>query len=224
MHSTEVAAYGLPSRWEPLDKTAPWKGGTYTGRVSLQKYTDTLLANGFEGLTSYLYHNYSAVDNRASSPNFVNTSYSEMLKTYRAHWNHWLGKFKSSSQFDYQIPVAMGWDNRPNGGTWYNPVTGKPTEPKKDFGHGGKQGFKTALQEAKSISNKSKKNITICCWNEYTEGNYIEPTIGSGYAFVEAIKEVFGTQPLVPIKNPPRNTYPASSESLPTRPTRTAIK
>jgi hypothetical protein len=31
----------------------------------------------------------------------------------------------------------------------------------------------------------------ICCWNEYLEGNYIEPTEGHGFRYLEAIKEVF---------------------------------
>ncbi|WP_373398099.1 hypothetical protein V8V91_27155 [Algoriphagus halophilus] len=32
----------------------------------------------------------------------------------------------------------------------------------------------------------------ICCWNEYLEGNYIEPTEGHGFDYLESIQEVFG--------------------------------
>lgn len=31
----------------------------------------------------------------------------------------------------------------------------------------------------------------VCCWNEYTEGNHIEPSVEMGYSYVNAIKEVF---------------------------------
>jgi len=70
-----------------------------------------------------------------------------------------------------------------------------------------------------------KRNITLCCWNEYTEGNYIEPTVGTGYMFVEAIKEVFGPQPKI-ILNPldgiiqPIGPRPRTPIPLPTTPIR----
>ena len=220
MHVNEVEKYGLPTKWVPNDPAKLWLGGSYTNKISMQKYADSLIAKGFEGMTSYIYHSYSAVDNDLNSQNLFNKNFEQMSITYRAHWDRWVDQFKVTPSFDYQIPVAMGWDNRPNGGTWYNPGSGKPTERDKDFGHGSKASYKALLTGAKAKSDMMKRNITLCCWNEYTEGNYIEPTVGTGYMFVEAIKEVFGRVDLtLPVEiidpNRPRR------RPLPTQPTPT---
>jgi hypothetical protein len=34
----------------------------------------------------------------------------------------------------------------------------------------------------------------ICCWNEFGEGSYIEPTQKNGFSYLEKIKKVFGPQ------------------------------
>lgn len=117
-----------------------------------------------------------------------------MRKTYRGHWEKWSEQFKNDSNFEYHVPVAMGWDMRPAGGTWPQP-SGFPSEPIKDKVHSSKATFKSKLEEAKKTSDKYASNngntIMICCWNEYLEGNHIEPTEGHGFGYLEAIKEVF---------------------------------
>ncbi len=37
-------------------------------------------------------------------------------------------------------------------------------------------------------------HITLTTWNEWTEGNFMEPTVEDGFSYLEAIREVFGTQ------------------------------
>jgi hypothetical protein len=215
MHVDQVQNYGLPTKWVPHDPAKLWQGGSYTNKISMQKYADSLILKGFEGMTTYVYHTFTSDDNTPQSPKLENRSFDDMSNTYRAHWDRWVNQFKVTPNFDYQIPVAMGWDNRPNGGTWYNP-NGVPSEPEKDFGHGSKVSYKTLLTEAKVKSNFMKKNITLCCWNEYTEGNYIEPTVGTGHMFVEAIKEVFGPQIKVPVN--PGSTTPIVDPGGPVSP------
>ena len=34
--------------------------------------------------------------------------------------------------------------------------------------------------------------IQIPCWNEWTEGSYLEPDTRYGYGFLQAVKNVFG--------------------------------
>jgi len=34
--------------------------------------------------------------------------------------------------------------------------------------------------------------VTINCWNEWTEGSYLEPDAEHGMAYLEAVRAVFG--------------------------------
>lgn len=179
--------YALPTKWQASNPREPWKGGQYISKQLLQDYNPRLKSMGFEGNTTYVYHTFESQHNR---------SYADMRETYRRHWAKWSEMFKDDPNFEYQVPVAMGWDMRPMGGTWPQP-SGFPSEPDKDRVHSNKSTFKAKLQEAQKHSAKYKSTngntIMICCWNEYLEGNYIEPTEGHGFDYLEAILEVFGT-------------------------------
>jgi hypothetical protein len=189
--------YGMPTRWRANSSKEPWKGGRYTDRLLFQDYVPRLKGMGFEGLTAYVYHNFFERDNK---------SYADMRKTYEGHWNRWSEYYKNDPGFEYQVPVAMGWDMRPAGGTWPQP-TGFPSEPAKDRVHSNKSTFKAKLEDARKVSEKYKSSngntIMVCCWNEYLEGNYIEPTEGHGFAYLEAIKEVFMDRNTGFIPSPP---------------------
>lgn len=178
--------YGLPTQWKPKNPNRPWEGGEYQKRQLLQEYVPRLKSMGFEGMTGYVYHNFMEKDNR---------SYADMRETYRGHWKRWSDQFAADPNFEYQVPVAMGWDMRPAGGTWPQ-QTGFPSEPYKDKVHSTKETFTAKLKEAQQVSRKYRPSngntVMICCWNEYLEGNYIEPTEGHGFSYLEAIKEVFG--------------------------------
>lgn len=177
--------YGLPTVWKANNTKRPWEGGEYQKRQLLQEYVPRLKSMGFEGMTGYVYHNFMEKDNR---------SYADMRETYRGHWNRWSEQFASDPNFEYQVPVAMGWDMRPAGGTWPQP-SGFPSEPYKDLVHSTKSTFAAKLKEAQQVSRKHRptngNTVMICCWNEYLEGNHIEPTEGHGFSYLEAIKEVF---------------------------------
>ncbi|SFO44102.1 Glycosyltransferase WbsX [Algoriphagus ornithinivorans] len=179
-------AYGLPTKWQANNSNRPWEGGRYVNRLLLQEYVPRLKTMGFEGMTGYVYHNFFEKDNR---------SYADMRETYRGHWTMWSEQFKEDPNFEYQVPVAMGWDMRPAGGTWPQQA-GFPSEPYKDNVHSTKSTFQAKLKEAQEVSlkyrNTKGNTIMICCWNEYLEGNHIEPTVGHGYDYLEAIREVFG--------------------------------
>lgn len=178
--------YGLPTAWKPNNPQRPWEGGQYLKRQLLQEYVPRLKKMGFEGMTTYVYHNFMNRDNR---------SYADMRETYRSHWDMWSEKFKGDRNFEYQVPVAMGWDMRPAGGTWPQ-QTGFPSEPYKDKVHSDKASFRGMLRDAQQVSRKYRPSngntVMVCCWNEYLEGNYIEPTEGHGFDYLEAIQEVFG--------------------------------
>jgi hypothetical protein len=177
-------AYGMPTTWKAKDNRRPWLGGEYGNRMLMQEYVPRLKGLGFEGMTGYVYHTYRDGDNK---------SYDDMRNTYRGHWKEWSEYFRSDTDFEYQVPVAMGWDRRPAGGTWPQP-SGFPSEPDKDNVRSTKATFKEKLAEAKRVSESNRPSngntIMICCWNEYLEGNHIEPTEGHGFGYLEAIKEI----------------------------------
>src|SRR5690606_13982583 len=105
--------------------------------------------------------------------------YERQMKIYEKHWNRWLEKFKNVSNFEFQVPVCQGWDNRPIGGSYRN-LSGKPNNPLADEAQSTPEQFAQMLYKAKTYSDKYKDShgdtITVCCWNEYMEGNHIEPT------------------------------------------------
>jgi hypothetical protein len=97
-----------------------------------------------------------------------------------------LWKFKRNLHLLPDITVAMmGWDPRP----WHE--TGffwSENTPQK---------FRELCRRAKAVIDASatsgpEKNTTLfCCWNEFGEGHYIEPTRGHGFAYLDAIRDVF---------------------------------
>ena len=48
-------------------------------------------------------------------------------------------------------------------------------------------------QQVNPVPEKTMRTVVICCWNEYGEGNYIEPTKKYQFQFLEKVKKTFGT-------------------------------
>ena len=38
---------------------------------------------------------------------------------------------------------------------------------------------------------KGRRTGMICCWNEFGEGSYVEPTKRDGFAYLERIRKIF---------------------------------
>ncbi len=79
----------------------------------------------------------------------------------------------------------MGWDSRP----WKEtPFFWSDNTPEK---------FRELCRRAKAVMDSSpgsgpEKNTAIfCCWNEFGEGHYIEPTRGYGFSYLDVIRDVF---------------------------------
>jgi hypothetical protein len=61
------------------------------------------------------------------------------------------------------------------------------------IGNNTPENFKTALQmtKEKMQSNPDGPRIlTINCWNEWTEGSYLEPDTVNGFKYLEALRDV----------------------------------
>lgn len=80
--------------------------------------------------------------------------------------------------------AMMGWDSRP----WKEtPFFWSENTPEK---------FRDLCLRAKKVLDANpgsgpEKTIIFCCWNEFGEGHYIEPTRGYGFSYLDAIRDVF---------------------------------
>jgi hypothetical protein len=100
--------------------------------------------------------------------------------------------WKSKTQWNILPDITaamMGWDSRPWNET---PFYWSDNTPAKfrDLCQRAK-----AVMDAKPTDGPGKKTVIFCCWNEFGEGHYIEPTRGYGYAYIDAIRDTFGTAP-----------------------------
>jgi hypothetical protein len=88
---------------------------------------------------------------------------------------------------DCEYPVVLpNWDNTPRSGV--NGVVLKDNSP---------EAFAALLRRACNLvksRNPQRRLIFIKSWNEWAEGNYLEPDLRFGSRFLLALKEVFDSE------------------------------
>lgn len=121
---------------------------------------------------------------------FPTVGYSEVAERVYQVWERRVKDFG----VPYFPNVSMGWDSSPRckqddpfepRGYPFTPVIANNTP----------QEFKKALEKCKDFLENHPECeyiLTLNAWNEWTEGSYLEPDTEYGYAYLEAIKEVFG--------------------------------
>lgn len=81
--------------------------------------------------------------------------------------------------------AMMGWDSRPWNET---PFFWSDNTPDK---------FRDLCRRAKAVidagggAGPAANTLIFCCWNEFGEGHYIEPTRGYGFDYLDVIRDVF---------------------------------
>ena len=137
---------------------------------------------GFNSATSYVWIHHTQLPDTQTDYNWVRDRYIE-------HWE----KAKTEYGVPYFPNVTMGWDSSPRcdlKSEWAN--VGYPFM--NTIGNNTPENFKTALQMTKEklLSEPTGPRIlNINCWNEWTEGSYLEPDTINGMKYMEAVKEVF---------------------------------
>jgi hypothetical protein len=137
---------------------------------------------GFNSATSYVWIHHTQLPETQTDYNWVRDRYFE-------HWE----KAKTEYDVPYFPNVTMGWDSSPRcdlKSEWAN--VGYPFM--NTIGNNTPENFKTALQMTKDklLSDPTGPRIlNINCWNEWTEGSYLEPDTISGMKYLEAVREVF---------------------------------
>jgi hypothetical protein len=145
--------------------------------------TELIEKMGFDSATSYVWIHHAALPD-------VQTDYNYVRDQYFKHWD----VVKKEYGVPYFPNVTMGWDPSPRcdiRDPWGN--TGYPFT--YTIGNNTPKNFKTALQMTKDklLSDPSGPRIlNINCWNEWTEGSYLEPDTKNSTGYLKAIKEVFG--------------------------------
>ncbi len=137
---------------------------------------------GFDSATSYVWIHHVGLPETQTDYNFVRDA-------YFAHWD----KAKTEYGVPYFPNVTMGWDPTPRCDlkSEWAPV-GYPFM--NTIGNNTPANFKTALQMTKDklmADANGPRILNINCWNEWTEGSYLEPDTINGMAYLQAIKEVF---------------------------------
>jgi hypothetical protein len=137
---------------------------------------------GFDSVTSYVWIHHALMPQ-------PQTDYDVVRDAYFAYW----GRADKLFGVPYYPNVSMGWDPSPrcdprdaldNSGYPFTNVIVNNTPEK----------FETALRLAKArllADPRGPRILTINCWNEWTEGSYLEPDTVNGLRYLEAVKRVF---------------------------------
>lgn len=140
---------------------------------------------GFDSVTSYVWIHHVGLPEQATDYNYVRDRYLD----------YWTGAVQA-----YDVPyipnVTMGWDPSPR------------ADQSQSFGNYGypfmntiknntPENFRAALELTKQrliAEPNGLRILNINCWNEWTEGSYLEPDKVHGMAYLEAIEQVFRTK------------------------------
>lgn len=138
----------------------------------------------FDSATSYVWIHHCW-------PAEAKTDYNAVRDTYMAHWQ----KAEAEYGVPYYPNVTVGWDSSPrtDQSMEWNPAWGYPYSGV--LHNNTPENFRTALEmfRDKMLADPSSpKILNINCWNEWTEGSYLEPDTTHGMAYLEALRDVFG--------------------------------
>lgn len=138
---------------------------------------------GFDSATSYVWIHHVELPETQTDYNYVRDAYIK-------YWE----KAKTEYGVPYFPNVTMGWDPSPRtnqsidwSGTWGYPYT-------NTISNNTPENFRKTLEltKEKLLSDPNGPRIlNINCWNEWTEGSYLEPDIVNRMKYLEAVKEVF---------------------------------
>lgn len=144
----------------------------------LSMIESSLKDEGYSAFSTYNYHH-----GPIAPLNTPSHSYVELDKGYQSHWK----RFSEMGSLPLIVPMTSGWDKRPWGGS---------KDPAHDNSLATTTEFRSHLEAAKSFMDANltltNRMGVICCWNEFGEGSFIEPTKSKGFTYLEQVKKVFG--------------------------------
>ena len=138
---------------------------------------------GFTSVTSYVWIHHVRLD-------FPTFPYADVQEKYFDYAD----KFAGSIDLPYYPNVTMGWDSSPRANQ-NNRFTNLGYPFMGSISENTPENFKKAMVQVRDYLDQhpGAQNIfNINCWNEWTEGSYLEPDTINGMEYLQAIKEVFG--------------------------------
>ncbi len=151
------------------------------------------VADGYDALSGY---NYPTAGMQSTSDQ--RAGYDQMVRAFPDLWE----RIDGWSDVPYIPLCEAGWDSRP----WHGPQalarTGK--HPRL---------WQQMLQSADQYVRKPGRRLPghqpvvfLEAWNEFGEGDYIEPTVQWDFAWLEAVRRVFAPRSAVPVLYHPDDT------------------
>lgn len=122
---------------------------------------------------------------------FPTTDYQKVARVSCAKWQ----EYRQGWPVDYYPHVSMGWDPSPR--TVQSDRYENRSYPFCAVWRGNTpEAWKAALQKARAFAEAGRdkhKMVTLNAWNEWTEGSYLLPDTQHGTAYLQAVREVFGS-------------------------------
>jgi lipopolysaccharide biosynthesis protein len=158
----------------------PYIIGSNSHTQSLEAFDSILNFEPQLGLLSDAFVDGSSADKKAR-----NLSLGIKSATLKVYDYGEVKEIMAAREFSYKyLPsVFVGWDNSPRRGKKGIIIQNQ-----------NKEDFKKSLVRAKNIVqdySTQEQIVFINAWNEWAEGNHLEPCTRYGHQFLEAVKEVF---------------------------------
>jgi hypothetical protein len=137
---------------------------------------------GFDSVTSYVWIHHVQLPAQQ-------TDYNQVRDGYFSYWD----KAEKMFNVPFYPNVSMGWDPSPRCDQRDTlDASGYPFT--NTIGNNTPENFETALEMTKKrllTAPNGPRILNINCWNEWTEGSYLEPDTVNGMRFLESVRNVF---------------------------------
>lgn len=120
---------------------------------------------------------------------FPETPYQSVMDEYFKYAEGVAGTFG----VPYYPNVTMGWDSSPRA-RQEDPFVNRGYPFMARMSGNTSEAFQTALERTREFLERrpaDQRILNINCWNEWTEGSYLEPDTRTGMKYLEAVKAVF---------------------------------
>jgi hypothetical protein len=162
----KAAAAGLPGIHL---NAVVWGVKILPGETAVKDPTELLERLGFDSVTSYVWIHHAFPDKEQTDYDVIRDRYLD-----------WWKKTEKTYPVPYFPNVTMGWDPTPRN---YLPTRVVVGNTPRRFGEALRM-----VKERVERSDLSPKVITVNCWNEWTEGGYLEPDTVNGTGYLEAMR------------------------------------